>query len=82
MSTPAAAETRLADLRARWQALSKAATRDSRLVALYARELAAAGAEPDAERLLRDALKREWTPELARAWWETNQPVASRSGAA
>ena len=61
---PAAAETRLADLRARWQGLSKAATRDSRLVALYARELAAAGAEQDAERLLRDALKREWTPEL------------------
>lgn len=61
---PAPAETRLADLRACWQGLPKAATRDSRLVALYARELAAAGAEADAERLLRDALKREWTAEL------------------
>jgi HemY protein len=53
-----------AALRACWQQLPKAVTQDSRLVVRYARQLMAAGAEVDAERILRDQLKREWSAEL------------------
>ena len=32
-----------------------------------------------ARRLDAVPLKSEWTPEFARAWWETNRPVANQS---
>jgi len=55
-------------LRAQWQKLPGALTRDPYIIAHYARALAAAGAATEAERLLRGQLKRQWSADLIGAY--------------
>ena len=55
-------------LHEQWQKLPGASTRNPHIIAHYARALAKAGAEPEAERLLRIQLKRQWNHELVAAY--------------
>lgn len=58
------AQQQLENLRRQWQELPRAVTRESRVVASYARGLIALGAGADAEPVLRSQLARDWNEQL------------------
>jgi len=64
----AGARRQLENLHNQWQKLPKAMTRKPVVIAHYARALAAAGGEGEAERVLRAQLRRQWHPELVAAY--------------
>ena len=49
-----------------WEQLSKQTQRDVELVASYAAALLESGVVPEAERVIRSTLKREWSDRLVR----------------
>jgi HemY protein len=59
-----AACQQLESLRQHWQQLPRNLERNTDIVASYARGLAALGAAADAEQIVRQQLKREWSAEL------------------
>ena len=68
----------LAELEKTWQKLPKAATRDSEVVACYARELIAAGDEAQAEKIIRAQLKRDWNKSLVSLYGTVKGEDASK----
>lgn len=64
------AQRQLENLRVRWQHLPRALQRNAAIVRVYARGLAEMGAAADAEQVLRQQLKREWSDELVALYGE------------
>lgn len=64
------AQRQLENLRLRWQQLPRALERNDAIVANYARGLAEMGAAAEAEQVLRQQLKREWSERLVALYGE------------
>ncbi|MFT3929359.1 MAG: heme biosynthesis HemY N-terminal domain-containing protein [Spongiibacteraceae bacterium] len=73
-----AAQKQIEKMRERFQSLSRALQRDTKVVAAYTRGLIVLGADDEAEILLRNALKRSWTAELVALYGKAAASDASR----
>lgn len=58
----------VARLRAAWEAVPRPLHDDAHVAGAFARNLACLGQGPESEELLRDAIKRQWDPELVRLY--------------
>lgn len=75
----------IAKLREVWEAVPRPLHDDGLVTAAFARNLACLGQGPASEELLRDALKRQWDPELVRLYGlvrgkDLNQQLATAEG--
>lgn len=75
----------VARLRQAWEAVPRPLHDDAYVAGAFARNLACLGQGPESEELLRDALKRQWDPELVRLYGlvrgkDLNQQLATAEG--
>lgn len=75
----------VARLREAWEAVPRPLHDDTYVAGAFARNLACLGQGPESEELLRDAIKRQWDPELVRLYGlvrgkDLNQQLATAEG--